>query len=103
MVREYFNGAAAVLRPLAVADLRPGNPDANIACERKQARYAEMDPSTMPPIIVDEGKVVDGNHRLRVAVARGEATIMAYDVVAEEDLEEELMQSRGMQRRVDRP
>lgn len=43
------------------------------------AEYATMDPSTMPPIVVEpDGDIIDGFHRAHAALINGHRTIMAY-------------------------
>ncbi len=81
MASEYFRGAKGVLKTFNVADLREGDANHNIPNPRKQAKYAKMPATTMPPIVVEAGEVIDGNHRLRAARQRGDETILGYDIV----------------------
>lgn len=63
------------LRRVRLATLDTGesrNPDV-------VAEYAELDPTTRPPIVVArDGSVLDGGHRAQAAMSRGERTILAY-------------------------
>jgi hypothetical protein len=61
--------------------LQLGDKDHNIESTKKTKRYAKMSADTQPPILIEGGVVVDGNHRLRAALARGDKTIDAYDIV----------------------
>jgi hypothetical protein len=78
MIVEYFRGASAELKWVPIAELRPGHPDANIPSARKLKRYLKMDPATMPPLVVEEGEIMDGNHRYRVAQKRGLSELLCY-------------------------
>lgn len=83
LIEEYFRGAHGVLREVPLGDLQPGRSDDNTPSPAKECRYARMTPKTMPPLVVEGGKVVDGNHRYRVLVARGAETAWCYEIVSE--------------------
>jgi hypothetical protein len=78
-IEDEFKGAHAVLRQIPVDSLKEGDANGNVADARKQARYSK-NPQNAPPIVTENGTVVDGNHRLRAARAAGLKTIAAYDV-----------------------
>lgn len=41
--------------------------------------YAKMNPRTMPPILVgSDGNIIDGSHRAKALLKRGQRTIPAY-------------------------
>jgi hypothetical protein len=41
--------------------------------------YSQMNPKTMPPIIVgNDGRIIDGSHRTKAMLKRGQRTIPAY-------------------------
>lgn len=88
-IAEYFHGCGAMLRQVAIDDLQEGDSDTNARSRRKEQRYAKLDPSTIPPLVVDEieGRLVikDGNHRYRVARQLGLTHVPCY-VVAERHL-----------------
>lgn len=81
-IEEYLGrGSSATLTSVPVSELKPGNADANLRDERKEKRYAKQNPATMPPLVVlDDGRIVDGNHRYRVALAAGVSEIQCYVV-----------------------
>jgi hypothetical protein len=80
-ISEACRGAKAVLKRMPVGEIREGDPDHNLPDKRKENRYGKMDPSTMPPLLVDEeGKVWDGNHRLRVARNLGLGSVWCYQL-----------------------
>ena len=84
LIMELFGDCKATLRKIPLASLRPGDPDHNIISPKKEKRYSNMDPKFMPPIVVDNGEVIDGNHRYRVALAKGLKYIWAYVITADE-------------------
>lgn len=79
--RDYFRGTKAVLKLVPISEIREGDVNTNVRSKAKEKRYAKMDPSTVPPLVIENGKVMDGNHRYRVAVARGATELWCYDVV----------------------
>lgn len=80
VAEDYFRGAAATVTRFAIVDLIEGQPDGNERNLAKEKRYIAMDAETSPPIVVEDGNVMDGNHRLRAAKARGDLYILGYDV-----------------------
>ena len=80
-VFEYFHGAMAVLKEVDVASLTPGNPDANISNIEKELLYEKLPIRTMPPLVVENNTVMDGNHRLRVLKRKQVEKALVYDVV----------------------
>jgi len=85
VIEEYFSGCQAVLEELPLESIREGNPEANIRDKRKERKYTKLDIATMPPIVVENGIIQDGNHRFRVAKAKGLNKILCY-VVKEEEI-----------------
>ena len=80
-VREYFYGCKAILKTISIECLEEGNENQNIKNLRREKRYEKLPFETMPPLIVEDGIVTDGNHRLRVAKKRGAKEIIIYDIV----------------------
>jgi hypothetical protein len=79
LIEEFFFDAHATLKKVLIADIIPGDADHNVDDEGKQSAYAELPASTRPPILLGfENEVMDGNHRLRDAISRGETHILAY-------------------------
>jgi hypothetical protein len=64
MIEDLFRGCSAVLKLLLLDSLCEGRADGNIRSYAKKRRYAKKPVRTMPPIVVDEGDIQDGNHRL---------------------------------------
>ena len=85
-IDEFFHGAGAVLRLIPTTDINEGAPDHNRPCETKQSAYSAMPAATRPPIVIEDGVVVDGNHRLRDAISKGETHIWCYLVMNDDDL-----------------
>lgn len=79
-MEEYFDGATADLQLLPIDDIQEGNPDGNVRSAAKEKRYMKRSPLTMPPLVVENGVVMDGNHRLRVARAKGLDRVWCYVV-----------------------
>ncbi len=79
LIEEFFFDAHASLKEVPIADIIAGDADHNVADESKASTYAELPASTRPPILLGfENEVMDGNHRLRDAISRGETHILAY-------------------------
>ena len=79
LIEEFFFDAHASLKEVPIADIIAGDSDHNVTDERKASVYAELPASTRPPIVLGfENEVMDGNHRLRDAISRGETHILAY-------------------------
>ncbi|RYD61952.1 MAG: hypothetical protein EOP83_15835 [Verrucomicrobiaceae bacterium] len=78
---DYFHGGVAVLRLVDLSSLTEGDPNGNLAIPGQDDAYARMDPATMPPLVVEGGRVIDGNHRYRAAKKLGLTQVWVYDVV----------------------
>lgn len=77
---DYFRGAHAKLKRTPVQEIETGDSKHNIPSKKKQAKYRKMPSETRPPIVIEHGKIVDGHHRYRDAVKKGESHIWAYHV-----------------------
>ena len=84
LVEDYFWGCKAVLKSVIIDTLINDNPDKHIRCSKKEKEYERLPSDTMPPLIVENGIVMDGNHRLRVAKKKGMNEIKIYEVIATE-------------------
>ncbi len=87
LVEESFHGAGAHLRWMPLADLTMGPTSGHMQVPERTLQYAQLPPGTRPPIVVEDGLVQDGHHRVRDALARGEHRILSYEVVDECELE----------------
>ena len=76
MMRELFSDSSATLRevPLDRLEYNGGCGD-----EAKVENYGKLT-TEAPPIIVRGNHIIDGNHRVKVARAKGQKTILAYVV-----------------------
>ena len=79
-VEEYFFDCRAVLRKVEITSLKEGGADVNVASDAKASRYAALPLEGAPPLVVMDGVVEDGNHRLRDAISRGASHILCYVV-----------------------
>lgn len=82
-IEEYVGRmASATLKSVPISWLHEGKPDINIRNARNEKRYAKMNPKTVPPLVAwEDGRIIDGNHRYRVAVSTGITQILCYVVV----------------------
>jgi hypothetical protein len=81
LVREYYYGYKAILKTISIENLKEGNQNQNIRNIRKESRYQKLPIKTMPPLIVENNIVMDGNHRLRAAKKMGVKEIIIYDII----------------------
>jgi hypothetical protein len=77
---EMFQGGHAVLKLMPIAELREGGRDHNLQSKSNEAKYLKQDISTQPPAVVENGEVLDGNHRLRANKRRGLTHMWCYVV-----------------------
>jgi hypothetical protein len=79
-VSERFRDCHAELRLLPIAEIKPGWQGANVRNPANERKYQRMSVKTIPPIIVEDGVIVDGHHRFRAAQKRGLTHLWAYVV-----------------------
>lgn len=79
-IEEYLGrDTSAILKMVPVSQLRPGNPDVNIRDKRKEYRYSKMNSNTIPPLVIwNNGEIIDGNHRYRVAISKNISELPCY-------------------------
>ena len=80
-VYEKFRGSHAVLKLLPIADLKEGGRDHNLQDPKAEAKYLKQNLKTQPPAVVENGIVLDGNHRLRANKQRGLTHMWCYVVM----------------------
>ena len=85
-IEDLYSQCRAVLQLVPISSLSAGPEDYNIACKKKTAAYARMATETMPPILVEDDVVMDGNHRFREAIRRGMTSIWIYRIIDLPDL-----------------
>lgn len=83
-IAEAFAGYGAILRYVPMDEISPGHAESNISDPDKVASYGSLSLETMPPIVIENGAVQDGNHRYKVALSRGAAGMWAYVTIEEE-------------------
>ena len=81
-IEEYFAGTYAELKEVDINSIKEGNKEGNVRVASKEKKYSKMT-TEIPPIIVENGSIVDGNHRYRVAKQLGKEKIWIYDVKEE--------------------
>ena len=79
-VEDNYIGCKAVLEWRALDTLTLGHPDINQEDAKRQKVCDDLRLKTMPPLLVDGGKVEDGNHRLRSLLKRGESHFWVYNI-----------------------
>lgn len=82
LVFEYFWGCKAILKKIEIDTLQIEETNHHIESKAKEKKYQKLPIETMPPIIIEHGKVIDGNHRLRITQKRGISKIIAYDIIS---------------------
>lgn len=80
MVEDAYIGCVARLVWIPMDGLEQGPKDANVAKPTRERRYARMHAGSTPPILVDGRTIEDGNHRHRVAIARGDEGMWCYRI-----------------------
>jgi hypothetical protein len=83
-ISEYFRGCQAVLKNIPINSVHEGNADSNVRSEAKEKRYIKKSSQTIPPLVVWDGEIVDGNHRYRVAKQLGLTSLWCYVVIVGE-------------------
>lgn len=77
---EFFRDAAATLAWVPLEQIKEGPKDNNIREVQKEKAYSRLSLQTMPPIVIEHGTVLDGNHRYRVARARNAPGLWCYQI-----------------------
>jgi hypothetical protein len=81
LIEELFRRTRAVLKRVPTSAIRPcRSSDHHVVSQRKLNEYRRLPLRTCPPLVIDKGEVVDGHHRLSVAVERKQATLLVYDI-----------------------
>lgn len=88
-IYEMYSGSHAELKLVPVAELTEGGRDHNQQSPKNEAKYEKMNLKTMPPLLVENGEVKDGNHRLRASQKRGLTHMWCYVVTGGDIPEEE--------------
>mgnify|MGYP002804904913 CR=1 FL=1 len=79
-ILEFFRGSSAKLIYVPIEELRPGPKENNIRYPGREKSYSQMPLSTMPPLVIEHGEILDGNHRYRVAKSMNASGLWCYDI-----------------------
>ena len=82
-VYEQFRGKHAVLKLVPIAQLKEGGRDHNLQSKKNEGTYLKMNIKTQPPAVVENGKVLDGNHRMRANIRKGLTQMWCYVVMGD--------------------
>jgi hypothetical protein len=77
-IASEYAGLRAVLKKVPIKSLKLGSPEHNLPDPKREKKYLKKAPESMPPLVVEDGVILDGNHRLRVAKKLGLTDIWAY-------------------------
>jgi len=78
--RNRYRGCRAILQLIPSDRLTEGWEGDNQRFPARELRYGKLDPRTQPPLLVQDGVVHDGNHRLRIGRKQGKTCFWSYDV-----------------------
>ena len=81
LIKEYFWGCQGILKQISTNDLRQEDSHHHILNEQKLKEYRLLPIATMPPLIVENNYIKDGNHRFIVAKQKEQEKIYIYDIV----------------------
>lgn len=79
-IEELYKGCKAVLVWRALNTLTPGDADSNQPENTRQKACDELRLKSMPPLLVDDDEIVDGNHRFRSLQKRGKTHFWVYEI-----------------------
>lgn len=99
MLQEMFRGAAAHMCRIPIRDLEMGEAASHLEVPGRARVYAALPSITRPPILVECGRVIDGHHRLRDAISRGETEILAYELVDADEIDALRTQAQAVELR----
>ena len=80
LIEDYFYGCHALLQVCLVKDLIEGNIDCNVPDKNLERKYLTLPVKTMPPLIVQNHTIFDGNHRFRVLKKLGIIIFPIYKI-----------------------
>lgn len=86
-IEEMYFGYQAKLRWTPISDLRLGPADSNGNSKKRQKACDSKPVETMPPLLADEGVVMDGSHRYRTLVSKGCSHCWVYHIEIEPEPE----------------
>lgn len=66
LIEEYFFNCKAILQECLVESLVLENKDHHLPDKTLERKYFKLPLETMPPLVVENNKIIDGYHRYRV-------------------------------------
>lgn len=82
-IEEMYFGYQAKLRWTPISYLRLGPADSNGISKKRQKACDSKSVETMPPLLADEGVIMDGSHRYRTLVDKGCTHCWVYHIEVE--------------------
>lgn len=79
-IEDYFFNCHANLVWIDIRSLETQSSDHNLKDDDRQAVCDSLDTRTMPPLLIENGKIIDGHHRLRTLLQRDTLYHWAYEV-----------------------
>ena len=81
LLLEYLSNCKGILKKISPYAIKFGKQNYHVRDKRKELQYIKLPSRTIPPLIVEKGIVVDGNHRLRIARRLKLKEIYIYDII----------------------
>lgn len=79
-IEEMYIGCRARLRWTALNEIRLGPSSNNMEDETRQKICNHRPVETMPPLLVDDGQIMDGSHRFRSLMLKGQTHFWVYHI-----------------------
>ena len=80
-ILEYFDGCKAILKNSNINCLIENDLNSNLRSSKKEKYFKTLSIVTMPPLVVKNNLVLDGNHRLRILKDLDVKIVSIYDIV----------------------
>lgn len=80
LIEEYFFGCNAILQKCLVENLVVEGKDHHLPDKVLERKYVKLPLETMPPLVVENYKVIDGNHRYRILKQLGVKNVKIYQI-----------------------
>jgi len=79
-IEEMYLGCQAKLEWTHISRLRLGPDNNNVASEERQEACDSRPTETMPPLLAEDGMIMDGAHRYRTLLSKGCAHCWVYHI-----------------------
>ena len=80
VAEEYFFGCFARLKQVEVDYLKTENENHHLPNKKKEKKYQALPLETMPPLVIENSKIIDGHHRYRALKSLGVKKIKVYEI-----------------------